>query len=92
MRPLLETANDDHKQFVITNAAGTNAQPIATSVMAGMLALHRRLNLLLFAQRESLWIDKRHMQRWQDIQGKTVLIFGFGAIGRKLVRCARALK
>lgn len=89
VRPLLETATNT-KRFVVTNAAGTNAPPIATSVMAGMLALHRRLNLLLRAQVEHRWVDKRDMPRREDIQGKTALIFGFGAIGQRVGALCRA--
>jgi phosphoglycerate dehydrogenase-like enzyme len=49
VRGVLNSASES-KRFRVTNAAGANAPPIATSVLAGLLALHRRLNLLMRAQ------------------------------------------
>src|SRR5690606_38554202 len=65
------------------------AEPIAQSVMAGLLALNRGLPAWADAQRRHAWepLDDRTSR---DLAGQTITILGLGAIGGHVARFARA--
>ena len=76
----------------LASAAGVNAQAVAEHAMALMLALARRLPEAR---------DNQHAKRWRgmiseiaaredELSGKTLLIVGFGRIGARLARLAKA--
>ncbi|MBI4471918.1 MAG: hypothetical protein HY646_04570, partial [Acidobacteria bacterium] len=52
--PLMELAA---RKILITNSKGIQAVPMAEHVMAGLLVLARRFDLLLAAQRDRRWIQ-----------------------------------
>jgi len=79
---------------VVTNSAGVNAEPIAQSVIAGILALNRGLPRWLEAQRRQAW-EPAHPglpsgQLPPELRGQTLTIFGLGSIGRFVAHFARA--
>ncbi len=73
---------------LLTNAAGTTAEPIAQYVIAMMLRIVKRMDAWSQAQRE---------KRWEQVQageltGKTVGIIGVGNIGGEVARLAKAFR
>jgi len=71
---------------VFTTARGVHARPLAEFCAMAMLATSRGLFRMLDGQR------RRHWERFagSDLLGRTVVIFGHGAIGREVARLAAA--
>jgi len=95
----LSSAGVDHlldspvmkSDVIITTTSGIHAIPIAEYVIGMMLALARRLPLLLDYQRRSEWPSRRwEILLGEELRGKTVGIVGYGSIGREVARLARA--
>jgi phosphoglycerate dehydrogenase-like enzyme len=78
---------------IVTNSAGVTAEPIAQSVLAGILALNRGLPHWLDAQRRHAWeplhpgLPAEGLPR--ELRGQTLTIFGLGNIGRFVAQFAR---
>lgn len=68
----------------LTTSAGANAQPVAHSVLGGMLALARGFPHWWQAQQRREW-SKLGEQR-PDLAGQTVVLVGLGAIGQEVAR------
>jgi D-3-phosphoglycerate dehydrogenase len=69
--------------------AGANASPVAELAVGLMLAVYRRIALADRKMREGSWV-KAEMRSWcYQIDGKTVGIIGFGAIGRMVAHKLR---
>ena len=69
----------------VSNASAVFADPCAQQLLAGMLALARNLPVQLRNQdgpREWRYLEDRYTNR--VLTGQTVLLLGFGAIGRRL--------
>ncbi len=90
------SAGVDHPAFravvergaLLTNAAGTTAEPIAQYVLAMLLRIVKRTDAWAGAQRE---------RRWQQVEtgeltGKTAGIVGVGKIGGEVARLAKAFR
>ena len=76
----------------LANASGVNRNAVSDHAMALLLALVRHLHTGRDRQREHAW---RGMisdlgQREDELAGKTMVIYGLGAIGSRLARLARA--
>jgi phosphoglycerate dehydrogenase-like enzyme len=72
---------------LVTNASEVFADPCAQQVLAGMLALARNLPAQLRNQdgpREWRYLEDRYTNR--VLTGQSVLLLGFGAIGRRLAQ------
>lgn len=74
--------------LVVTNTPGAGATTVAEHGLGLMLALARRLPEALDAQRAARW-DYGLGARLSALQGKTVMVLGFGHIGKALARLAR---
>lgn len=87
--PLDELARRD---IVVTNSRGVQAIPMAEQVMAGLLALARRLDLTMAAQRERRWIQEQlgEIYRPWMLHGKSMTIVGLGSIGEAIAERAHA--
>ncbi len=87
--PLDELA---HRAIVVTNSRGVQAVPMAEQVMAGLLALARRLDLTIHAQRERRWIQEQlgEVDRPWLLRGKSMTIVGLGSIGLAVAERAHA--
>jgi phosphoglycerate dehydrogenase-like enzyme len=78
--------------IIVTNSRGIQAVPIAEHVMAGLLVLARRLNVMFDAQRDRRWIQNeltRDAWPW-SLQGRKMTILGLGTIGQEVARRAHA--
>jgi len=76
----------------LAHGSGINANAVSDHAMALILALTRKLHTGRDNQRKHLWrgmLSERGM-REDELPGKTVLIYGVGAIGGRLARLARA--
>ncbi len=83
--------NEDFREAIrrrngtFTNASGVFADPCAQHVLAMMLTLDRQL---LNAYRDQMWDQSWHYEERRYhcrlLTGQTVLMLGFGAIGRRL--------
>ncbi|RTH09240.1 dehydrogenase, partial [Thermus scotoductus] len=63
---------------VLCDGSGIHDAPVAEWVVMALLALLKDLPGFWEAQRERRWAPKRLL----DLEGKTVLLLGYGAIGR----------
>ncbi len=72
--------------IILTNSAGIHDIPVAERILAMMLALAHRLPEAVHHQSRHEW--KRLPM--QSLEGKTVLIAGFGGIGRETAKRTRA--
>jgi phosphoglycerate dehydrogenase-like enzyme len=72
---------------IVTNVHGIHGQPVSEAALAGMLALSRDIPRAVRAQHKRAW------ERWPArlLDGKTVGIFGIGAIAEKLAPKCKAL-
>lgn len=71
----------------VTNTPGMNAHAVAEHALALMLAVARRIALLDRAMRGGAWPRELLTQ----LLGKTLGVFGLGAIGSRMVRLGRAI-
>jgi D-2-hydroxyacid dehydrogenase (NADP+) len=75
----------------VTGSSGTNATVVAQSALAGLLALSRRLPLLMQAQHKRLWQPLHGELMPADLSGQHMLIVGWGAIAQQVAAYARML-
>lgn len=68
---------------VVTTASGANASIVAQSALAGILALGRRLPLLMGQQRVRQW-KSLIGELPRDLEGQGAVILGWGPIGQRL--------
>ncbi|MBI2546632.1 D-2-hydroxyacid dehydrogenase [Candidatus Woesearchaeota archaeon] len=74
--------------IILTNSSGVHPIPIAEHVF-GMLLMHnRRLNKAVLSQQQKEWKAYRHDV--SELNGKTILILGYGAIGIQIGKIAKA--
>ena len=79
--------------IVITNSRHVHAVPMAEHIFGLMLALARRLASALSYQRQRHWAQQEvwaETPRPMEVNGRTLLIVGYGTIGQELGRRARA--
>jgi len=69
----------------VTTSSGANAEVVAQTALAGLLALARRLPALMAAQRERRWAPHVAAAALPaDLAGQTVVLVGWGPIARTL--------
>jgi len=76
------------KDFILTNASGVHAIPIAEHILAMMLALARDFPYSLRKQRDHQW---RRRGRVVELDGTTLGVIGLGKIGEKTAEKAKGL-
>jgi phosphoglycerate dehydrogenase-like enzyme len=76
------------RRVIVTNAAGTNAAPIAQMVFGYILAFSCDLPRLAIAQRDRSWQSGRVL----DLEGVRLGIVGMGAIGSEVARIGVTLR
>ena len=75
----------------LTTSAGSAADAIAQTAIAGLLMLGRGMLRWLDAQRRHAWEPRRDLDVPVDIKGQTAVVVGIGHIGREIARLAQAL-
>jgi D-3-phosphoglycerate dehydrogenase len=66
--------------------SGANSQPVAELALALTLAVYRRIPYVNRVMRQGLWPTPEMRETCFQIQGKTVGLYGFGQIGRRLAQ------
>ena len=69
---------------VFTNLAGFFAEPVAETCLAGILALCRGTDACARLKETRTWLGEALRPRLQTLAGKRVILFGFGAINRRM--------
>ncbi len=77
------------KNFILTNASGVHPVQISEHVFALLLAFARQLPQALEAQQDRRWLELGNGDVF-ELQGKTLLLVGVGAIGERTAQLARA--
>lgn len=76
--------------IAITTASGIHAVPIGEFAIALMLALARKIPLLMRQHARAEWLrDKWRIFLGVELRGKTLGIVGYGSIGREVARIAK---
>lgn len=78
------------RDFILTNASGVHAVPISEHIMAFLLAFARRLPHAIRAQDARRWEHRSSIPAF-ELCGKTMLLVGVGAIGRRTAQIAAAM-
>ena len=68
----------------VTNLAGFFADPVAETALAGILALGRGIDRLAVLRGDAEWVGDPLREDLRLLKGASVLLFGFGAINRRL--------
>ncbi|WP_198157037.1 D-2-hydroxyacid dehydrogenase [Aquincola tertiaricarbonis] len=69
---------------VVTTSAGSNAEVVAQTALAAVVSLSRRLPQLMRAQARHAWEPLASGTAPADLAGQTVVLVGWGHIGRRL--------
>lgn len=76
----------------VTTSSGANAEVVAQTALAGLLALARRFPQLMAAQQARLWAPLvAEAQAPRDLAGQTAVVVGWGPIGQRLGAFLRLL-
>jgi phosphoglycerate dehydrogenase-like enzyme len=70
----------------VTTSAGANAQNVAVTAVAGLLALSRRFPLLMAAQAQQHWRPLMGDTMPPDLAGQRAVIVGWGPVGQAIAR------
>ncbi|HEX9760119.1 MAG TPA: D-2-hydroxyacid dehydrogenase [Candidatus Acidoferrales bacterium] len=79
---------------VISNASGVHTVPMAEHIVGMLIALARRFHTAFRHQLRSHWAQQEiwdDQLRPRELHGQTLLLVGFGAIGREVARRVRPL-
>ncbi|MBF6630374.1 MAG: D-2-hydroxyacid dehydrogenase [Comamonas sp.] len=75
----------------VTTSAGNNAEVVAQTAVAGLLAIGRRFPELWRAQQQRMWSPLIRRALPPDLHGQTVTIVGWGGIGKSIARILQAI-
>ena len=73
-------------QVSLTNLAGFFAEPVAESILAGILALHRGVDRIVRLQSKHTWSGDALRPTLKTLAGETVLLFGYGSINKRVAQ------
>ena len=68
----------------VTNLAGFFDEPAAESILAGVLALYRRIDLFVSERERAHWAGDVARPGMRTLKGANVVLLGFGAINRRV--------
>ncbi|WP_077357492.1 D-2-hydroxyacid dehydrogenase [Virgibacillus halodenitrificans] len=77
------------KGILVTNARGIHKTPMAEYAISMLLQVYRQANMLMEKEKAHEW-DRN--VRMEELNGKTVLVAGAGAIGQEVARLAKAFQ
>ena len=83
------TAQLRQRKVVLTNSSGAHAIPISEFVMATVLAQAKKMREIAALSPDASWKIGRQFELG-ELYGSTLLIIGFGSIGREVARRATA--
>jgi phosphoglycerate dehydrogenase-like enzyme len=69
--------------FRMTNLAGFFAEPVAESMLAGLLALLRGINMMALLKEESSWEGDSLRGQLRTLEKSCVVLYGYGSINRR---------
>ena len=72
------------ERLTVTNLAGFFADPVAETALAGILALYRGIDRLVRLQSAKDWQGDPLRRTIRTLAGAKVVLFGYGAINRRL--------
>ena len=77
---------------VITNTSGTKGRTIAEHAMGLLLALHQKIHVIERHRPTKDWLESRIQMRpiTNSIEGHTIVLIGYGHIGKEIARKAKA--
>ena len=75
----------------VTPSVGANAAIVAQTALAGLLALSRRLPLLMREQAKQHWLPLHGHLMPRDLAGQRMTLVGWGGIGQTLAQYAQML-
>lgn len=70
----------------LTTSSGSSATPIARTAMMYLLALSRDLPAMIRSQDRAEW----NWHQWDELEGRSVAVVGWGPIGQEVARLADA--
>ena len=79
-----EYAGQDLGGATLTNLAGFFAEPVAESILAGLLALYRGIDRLTLLRRDGIWMGDDIRPTLRCLADARVTLFGMGAINARL--------
>ncbi|MGB3735962.1 MAG: D-2-hydroxyacid dehydrogenase [Ilumatobacter sp.] len=82
--PVFSTFTD--RGVRLTTSSGSSAAPIARTAMMYLLALTRDLPAMIRSQDRAEW----NWHRWDELDGRSVAVVGWGPIGQEVARLADA--
>jgi len=71
---------------LVTNMRGYYSQPCAETVVAGIMALYRKIDDFTVLKEQKRWVGYPIRRELQLLQNKKVLILGSGNIGRRIAK------
>lgn len=79
--------------IALASAAGGNAAAVSEHAVALMLGITRKLFIARDDQHRKFWSGMKgdFAQREDELNGKTAVVIGMGAIGRRVIRLLKAL-
>lgn len=78
------------RDLIITNASGVHAIPISEHIMAFLLSFARCFPEQMRNQAQSIWAGPKERDSLFELDGKTMLLIGVGAIGERTAKLANA--
>ncbi len=80
-----------HSEVMVTTMSGASVPQIAEFALMCMLALSRRLSIMIDDVADVRWMGERFKRyRSFELRGSTLGIIGYGSIGREVARLGRA--
>ncbi len=79
------------KNIPVASSKGCNARAVAELVFAFIFALEKKIVFQDYKMKKGEWIPYTSETLLGDIEGKTMLILGFGNIGLEIAKIAEAL-
>jgi len=71
------------RKIQMTNLAGFFTEPVAQSMLAGVLALYRGIDHLVILKDRRNWVGDPVREELKTLDQATVLLYGFGSIHRR---------
>ncbi|TAM94374.1 MAG: D-2-hydroxyacid dehydrogenase [Chitinophagaceae bacterium] len=75
-----------HLQAIVTNMQDYYSQPCAETMIAGILALYRKMDTFGVLKEKKTWVGYPIRRELQVLNFKKVIILGTGSIGRRIAK------